>query len=76
MQRLASAKAKLDIAMLEVENYLHDKVEFSYDFSVEFTPSDNFVLQHDSNNAPLHQCLFVAEKKGMLTYDEYIEMCI
>lgn len=76
MQRLTDTKATLDIIMLQIENYLQHKVEFSHDFSVEFTPSDGFVLQQGSNNAPLHQCLFVAEKKGMLTYDEYMEMCI
>ena len=55
---------------------LKDKIEF--DFFVMYQYSDGFVIVHtqDSHNALLRDCLTIIEKKGFLTFDDYILECI
>lgn len=76
LDKLEKAHATYESAKGSMESYLADKCEFGEELSVDYQPSDGFVIQYDSDNAPLDSCLDVIKEKGALSHDDFLYLCI
>lgn len=76
VNKLTTAKARYDTAVVELESKISDAVEF--EFGIIYQPSDGFVILHveGSHNAPLECCLDIIKGDGVLSYEEYQGICI
>jgi hypothetical protein len=75
LKQLNSANGKLSAVIQKIERELSDKIEFE-DYSIFYQPSDGFVLEYESHNAPLSLCLDVIKEKGILSFEDYRYLCI
>lgn len=59
-----------------MESELVNHCEFEDDFSILYQPGDGFVIEHDSNNASLDDCLEIIKEKGYLSIEDYLDLTI
>lgn len=76
LRKLDKAHAKYEGVIGDLEGKISALVEF--DFSIFYQPSDGFVMLHneDAHNAPLGVCLNIIERKGKLSYEDYMGLRI
>jgi len=72
---------KLDAALLKYESaisVLKQKIKgvVEFEFSIFYQSSDGFVLEYNTHNAPLDDCLGIIKAKGKLTFDDYDNLTI
>lgn len=71
MSRIHAAHSKYQGVIGESEAIISQHSDF--DASIEYQPSDGFVLVDErANNAPLSSCIEVILNKGMLTHTDYL----
>jgi len=58
-----------------IESELQRYCQFD-DFTIFYQQSDGFVLEYKANNAPLFLCIDIIKKKGILSEDDYFDLCI
>ena len=74
---------KLDLARINYNNevnFLKRRIfnRVKFEFEIIYQESDEFVIldTEHAKNAPLYLCLDIIEKKGVLTHDDYLQICI
>ena len=70
-----ATQKRLEMYTKRLEKELKEYLEFE-NFNVFYQPSDGWVLEYDTNNAPLNSCLDTIWKKGKLSLEDYLDYCI
>jgi len=73
-KKLNTAHSKYQSAIGSLEAEI--STAFDFDFSIIYQNSDGFVIEHNSYNAPLSECLGIIIKKGILTEEEFFNISI
>lgn len=76
LSKLATAKRKYDSEIEKITEQIKPFVKFN--FFIDFQPSDgcHVIVNDDTQNAPLKDCISVINKKGELTEDDYNNLTI
>lgn len=76
INKLNKAESVYNGVINSVEVSLADKIDF--EFSIIYQSSDGFVIlcEETNHNAPIKPCLEIIEKKGRLSFEDYMEYSI
>ena len=77
LAKLNKARWKYESVISELKESLNGKIEF--DFSVEYQQADGHMIldvENQDNIAPAADCLSVIYRKGSLSVEDHLKLCI
>jgi hypothetical protein len=75
LKKLELAHKNYTNSIADIEKEIIDKIKFR--FSIFWQAGDGFIISDEEmGNAPIDSCLEIINKKGILSHEDYRNICI